>query len=101
MRCSNASCPGEGWFHPECTGAQWENVNKDDDFFCSIACKKSGNSKLCHCKKTANQTEMVMCEAGLNCKYGIWFHFKCIDMSEDDIPGKMYNNLVQNQEDTM
>ena len=87
FQCSNSNCGNGGWFHPACVGVSWENIPKDDDVYCSNGCRISGRSRLCTCKEIANQDDMIMCDNASACIYGVWFHYTCVGISSDEIPG--------------
>ena len=77
-----------------CVGVNWESIPDDDDVYCSNACRISGKSRLCICKEIGNQQQMIMCDNASACVYGIWFHYACVGIVGEDIPGDILLNDI-------
>jgi hypothetical protein len=92
VRCSNAKCDFGLWFHSQCIDmAEGDLPKAGEDWWCCAACKNTGASVMCLCKRVRDGP-VVKCSQGENCSHGVYFDLECVALHH--VPGIVKSNLT-------
>ena len=73
------------YFHIPCTDVDPENI--PETWFCSDECReiRQMSQVYCHCRRILHEP-MIGCSAGNSCLGYEWYHQRCVDIQDNQVP---------------